>query len=565
MREAKPTPGRLRSQAEDRLKQQKVSAPRLSKEDERRLLYELEVHQIELEMQNEELRAARLETEANLERYTELFDFAPIGYATLNPDEVIQEINHMGARLLGKQRARLIGERFGTFLTLPDRSLLSSLIGKALDNESKDTCEVELAGHHDSPRHLRLTATGLAGSERTILLAYEDITERKVWENKVATTETALRDADRRKNEFLAMLSHELRNPLAPVRSSLFVLSHAKPGSEQARKAQNIIERQIEHLTRLVTDLLDVTRIARGKVQLQRERMELGELVRRTMDDYRDSFESNGLLMEGRFEAGPFWVDADPARMVQAISNLLSNAEKFTPRGGKVIVSLEHSGLGVALRVRDTGAGVAPELLSHLFEPFAQAPQPMARTGGGLGLGLAMVKGMIELHGGSVGIASEGLGRGTEVTILLPLEGAPAEKPAASAPKPAARSRRVLVIDDNADTADSMRSVLELGGHSVQVAYDGPQGIELARGFYPEIILCDIGLPGMDGYAVARALRADDTQRGVFLVAVSGYTRPEDLQHATAAGFDWHLAKPPNLEKLEQLISEAPDLPRMLH
>jgi CheY-like chemotaxis protein len=242
--------------------------------------------------------------------------------------------------------------------------------------------------------------------------------------------------------------------------------------------------------------------------------------------------------------------------VVQILSNLLGNAEKFTERGGRVVVSLRRKGPSVAaLRVSDTGAGIPKVLLGRLFEPFTQAPQTKERNRGGLGLGLAMVKGLVELHGGSVRIESEGPGRGTEVTIELPLEhrrAAPAPSPA---PRPVARPHRVLVVEDNPDSAETLQAVLTLGGHAVNVVPDGPSALELARTFRPEVVICDIGLPGMDGYDVARVFRSEDALRDIYLVALSGYAQPEDADHAMRAGFDCHLAKPIDPGELQQLLA----------
>lgn len=522
----------------------------------RRLVHELEVHQMELEIQNEELRAARAETERLLARYTELFDFAPIGYASLSPSGAILAINHAGAALLGLERARLVGKPLATFIAPRDRAALVALLDRAREADGKETCEVDLLVHSPA-RQLVLTAAVMAAQEPTLLLALEDISERKARDAELARSEKTLREADRRKDEFLAVLSHELRNPLAPIRNSLFVLGRAAPGSEEARKAQLIIDRQVTHLTRLVGDLLDVNRIRVGKIRLQRERIELGDLVRRTMEDQRASFESNGIALEGHFDPGLFWVNADASRLVQALSNLLGNCEKFTPRGGRVVVGLQRDGSHVYLRVRDTGIGIAAPLLERVFEPFAQAPQANDRTRGGLGLGLAMVKGLVELHGGTVSIASAGEGLGTEVTIGLLLEARFAPAADRSEP-PETRSRRVLLIEDNADSADSLSAALTILGHVVEVAYDGATGLERARRFRPEVAICDIGLPGMDGYAVARVFRADEALRSVHLVALTGYAQPEDLHRATEAGFDRHVAKPTSLETLRRVLAEAP-------
>jgi two-component system CheB/CheR fusion protein len=543
-----------------RIEESRSLPSELQQPEMRRLLEELQIHQFELEMQNEELRTARMEIEVALARYTELFDFAPIGYATLDEGGTIREINHAGARLLGQERRRLVGQPFAALIEPGQGEVFSRLLGAARASDAREMCLIDLRRFDSTGVKLRLSAVTLAHSAvagRAVLLAFEDITEWFDRERKLASTERALRAADRRKNEFLAVLSHELRNPLAPIRNSLYVLARAKPGTDKARKAQAVIERQTAHLTHLVDDLLDVTRIARGKVQLHRERLELGELLRSTIDDQRTTFEANGIRIESHIERGDFWVHVDPARIVQALSNLLGNAEKFTPQGGNVKVSLQRSGESVVLRVRDSGVGIADDMGPHLFEPFSQAPQSMDRTRGGLGLGLAMTKGLIELHDGTVTVASAGPGQGTTATVTLPLEATPPPA-AASAPQAPLRSRRVLVVDDNRDAADTLRDALALSGHEVEVSYDGPSGVEHARKLRPEIVICDIGLPRMDGYEVARALRADQALRGIYLVALTGYGMPDDVEHATAAGFDLHVTKPSNLEKLCRIVSDAP-------
>jgi len=371
--------------------------------------------------------------------------------------------------------------------------------------------------------------------------------------------EEELRAADRHKNEFLAILSHELRNPLAPVRSSLFVLGRAAPGSEQERRARAVIERQVAHMARLIDDLLDVTRITRGKVQLQREAVELGELVGRVAEDHRAGLAARGLELEVRLPGAPAMAWADRTRIAQAVGNLLANAGKFTPRGGRVTLSLERAGGRAVLKVRDTGVGINPEMLSRIFLPFAQADRTLDRSHGGLGLGLALVKGMVELHGGAVAAKSEGPGRGAEFSLELPLlqgDGAPPGAREEYAPRPAPGwRRRVLVVEDNLDAAESLREAIELMGHEVAVAHDGAAGLAAARAFSPAVVLCDIGLPGMRGYEVARALRADPRLSPTpVLVAVTGYALPEDQQRAAEAGFAHHLAKPPSLESLEKML-----------
>lgn len=365
-----------------------------------------------------------------------------------------------------------------------------------------------------------------------------------------------LQDADRRKDEFIAVLSHELRNPLAPIQNSLYILDRAPPGSDRSLRALEVIHRQTNHLSRLVEDLLDVTRIARGKIRLQRQRLDVVELVRRTVEDHLTSYFDAGIRLAASLPGTPLWVHADPTRLAQIVGNLLGNALKFTPRGGEVALALSEERDAATLRVRDSGVGIAPEVLERLFRPFSQADQTLDRSRGGLGLGLALVRGLAALHGGSASAASEGLGRGAEFTVSFPLDAAP--RAATPAPAPTVvLPRRVLVIDDNQESADTLKELLELSGHEVRAAYDGPSGIATAREFRPEFVLCDIGLPGMSGYAVARAMRSDPALESARLVALSGYALSDDVQRALEAGFHQHVAKPPALEVLEQLLASG--------
>jgi two-component system, chemotaxis family, CheB/CheR fusion protein len=383
-----------------------------------------------------------------------------------------------------------------------------------------------------------------------VLVAIQDISARK-------RAEAALHEESRRKDDFLAALSHELRNPLSAIVSSLYVLQRAGPAEGAGHRAAAIIDRQVGQLVHIVDDLLDVTRIARGKVRLECEVSELGEIVRRAMDDHRPSFEAAAIAFEGHVDSERLWVDADAPRIVQVIGNLFGNALKFTPRGGRVDVSMRREGGSAVVSVRDTGMGIVKEVREHLFEPFMQGPQSLDRGRGGLGLGLTMVKGLVELHGGVVEVASDGLGRGAEFTFLLPLV-APPVVAAASAARSHVPRHRVLIIEDNPDAAEGLRNLLTMRGHDVAIAFDGPAGLCSAKEVLPDVVLCDIGLPGMDGYAVARAIRADPALARTYLVALSGYAQPEDSQRSAEAGFDCHIAKPPKLQQLEQVIGGAP-------
>jgi len=375
--------------------------------------------------------------------------------------------------------------------------------------------------------------------------------------SRLVEAEESLREANRRKDEFLGMLSHELRNPLAPIRNSTYILRHAEPGTEQARRAQSVIERQTEHLTRLVDDLLDLTRIGCGKIELRRSRVDLREVVLRAAEDYRLLLDDRGVTFHTALPDAKVWADIDATRVTQVVGNLLHNASKFTGRGDEVRLSLTVDRDDAEIRVQDTGAGVDAALLPHIFDPFVQGERTLARAEGGLGLGLALVKGITELHGGTVHAGSAGKGKGSEFTVRLPLlAGRGAETRAEPRAEPRAdrgnAGRRVLVVDDSSDAAESLADIVRMLGHHVEVAYDGPTAIEKARASPPNVVLCDIGLPGMSGYEVALALRASlDT---VQLIAVSGYAQPEDVKRAIEAGFDGHVAKPCDPEKIERLL-----------
>ena len=518
--------------------------------DLRRLIHELEVHQHELEMQNEELRAARVEIEDGLARYSELFEFAPIGYVVVSSEGVIRAINLAGARMLAIDKRRLVGVSFLRCVEPQQHGELLAFLKRTLaqprSEESSETCELKLSGRARGALQVRLTGARVDGRAPDAMIAIEDMTAQK-------RAEAALREEIARKDEFMAVLSHELRNPLAAIDGGLTLLELGEPGDERASKALAILRRQVTHLTRMVDDLLDVARIARSRIALQREILPMDEIVTSTVDDHRASFEAAGVELSVRCDGKRPWVNADRTRMVQVLGNLLANALKFTPRAGRVDVVLRGADGRATLSVRDTGLGIAKEVCEHLFEPFIQAPQKLDRTRGGLGLGLTMVKELMRLHGGSAQASSPGVGRGAEFTVWLPLVPAPVQPPAPQ-PVPDARvARRFLVIEDNKDSAETLRALLALQGHEVDVALDGATGVELARSTLPDVILCDLGLPGMDGYGVARAIRAEHSLKHAYLVALSGYARPEDRQRTAQAGFDFHIAKPATLMQLREL------------
>jgi len=366
-----------------------------------------------------------------------------------------------------------------------------------------------------------------------------------------------LREVDRQRSDFLAVLSHELRNPLAPIRNCLYILDHAPPGGAQASKAKQIIDRQVNQLTRLVDDLLDVTRLTRGKLRIQKGRIDLSDLVMRTAEDHRLQFDEARIQFQVRIEpAQRIWVEGDDARLAQAIGNLLCNATKFTPAGGHVSLELGAEGSDRAvIRVQDDGVGISGEVFARLFEPFVQADDSLDRSKGGLGLGLSLVRSMVELHGGSIAAFSAGPGKGAVFVIRLPAEIQEQSRPEVTHPSRIPACRRVLLIEDNMDAVESLRELLALGGHIVEFALSGPEGLEKARQMKPDVVLCDIGLPGFDGYAVARAIRSDDSLRGLRLIALSGYAQADDLELARRAGFDLHVAKPATQQRLMEVLA----------
>ncbi|MBA2665038.1 MAG: response regulator [Bradymonadaceae bacterium] len=402
--------------------------------------------------------------------------------------------------------------------------------------------------------YIMVPVLGEHGEVEAIAGTTRDITELKQHE-------LALLEADRRKNQFMAVLSHELRNPLAPIKNSIFVLGQPGIAPEQAEHAREVLERQVDQLTRLVDDLLDATRVEHDKIQLQKKNLELNELVVHTVEDYRALFDARGVGLEVVRASEPVWVSGDWNRLAQIVGNLLQNAAKFTPSGGLTTVSVQSdTAIDQAfIEVVDTGLGMSAETLAHIFQPFMQADASLDHSAGGLGLGLALVKDLVHLHDGSVSATSAGIGKGARFQVRLPLKLSLATPPPPEAASyDARRHRKVLIIEDNPDVASMLQMVLEHKGHDVVLAHDGPQGIAIARHFKPDVVLCDIGLPGMDGYTVAQTMQADPELKSLLLVALSGYAMPSDIEQARQAGFDHHIAKPVNLDQLTQFIDEAP-------
>ena len=372
--------------------------------------------------------------------------------------------------------------------------------------------------------------------------------------NRVAA---ALIEADRRKDEFLAILAHELRNPLAPLRNALEAMRLKPHDREAASWARALMERQVTQMVRLIDDLLDLSRVSRGRIELKHERADLATLVQGALDVCGSAIAAASHRLTVNLPGEPLPLNCDPTRIVQVICNLLSNAVKYTPPGGHITLAARRKDGVVELSVRDTGMGIPAEMLTRVFDMFTQVPHAIERSQGGLGIGLTLVKRLVELHGGTVEARSPGPGRGSEFVVRLPerVHEQPPPSVAVLAEKPAALRRRILVADDNRDAADSLAYMLRIGGHDVRTAYDGQQALDVAQTFLPSLALLDLGMPRVNGYDAARRLRQSEHGRDMLLIALTGWGQPDDRNRSLAAGFDHHLVKPVDPSMLERLVA----------
>jgi signal transduction histidine kinase/ActR/RegA family two-component response regulator len=488
--------------------------------------------------------------------------------------------NHPIARALRTREPVFEPEVTDAWLQVAATSPRDLQVMRDLDFHSIMTVPLIAAERKVGALTLCYTAESGRHHTRAELALVEAVAHRAALTVENARLYHELQAADRRKDEFMAMLAHELRNPLAPIHNAVQLLQRLGPDEPRLVRTLEIIERQVIQQSRLLDDLLDVSRISRGTILLRPERLDLVRLVRNAAEDSRSALEEAGLTLTLELPEEPVWVEGDPTRLAQVMSNLLQNAAKFTDRGGSVGVGCNvwagtreagdgsewsdptphtlHPTLSAVITVRDTGIGIEPALLPHVFEAFTQADRSLDRSRGGLGLGLAMVKGLVEEHGGEVRVESAGLGHGTEFTLRLPLATAPAAVEE-SAPPAAVPSgpRRVLVVEDSRPAAEILRNLLESSGHTVEVAYSGPDAVPAAQQFQPDVVLCDLGLPGMDGYQVAAALRQNSATARVRLIALSGYGQEEDLGRSADAGFNLHLTKPVDYAELERLLGEG--------
>jgi CheY-like chemotaxis protein len=371
--------------------------------------------------------------------------------------------------------------------------------------------------------------------------------------------EQALKEEDRRKSEFLATLAHELRNPLAPLRNGLQVMKLAKKDAGQVEQARSMMERQLGHMVRLIDDLMDMSRISRGKIELRKERVELAKVLQHAIETSRPLIEAGDHDLTISVPSQPIYVDADPTRLAQVFANLLNNAAKYTEKGGQITLAVQRKAGEVVVSVQDTGVGIPAHMLPKLFEMFMQVDRSLERSQGGLGIGLSLVKRLVEMHGGSVEAHSDGPGKGSEFVVRLAVatqaeeRGAPGAAGDALVATPA--KCRILVVDDNRDSADSLAMLLRITGNEVHTARDGLEAVGAAGVFRPEVVLLDIGLPKLNGYEVGRRIRQQQGD-GVVLIALTGWGQEEDRCRSKEAGFDYHMTKPVEFKALQKVLAE---------
>lgn len=499
------------------------------------------------------LKAAERALRASEERFRRLVETAGEGIWEVDRHGRTTYVNQRMAEMLGTSTDQMIGGSPSLFVWPEDREPND---GPWELSAEAQTVEWRLRRADGSELWTQSASTPIRDVDGEIVGEFSmvmDITARK-------RAEEALREADRRKDDFLATLAHELRNPLAPLQNGIRILEQLGSRKPEAVQTHQMMGRQVGHMVHLIDDLLDVSRIARGKVQLSMESCDLVRIVHDTALDYRSTLENSGLGLRITLPDRPAWVFGDSTRLAQVVGNLLHNANKFTAPGGEVAVTVDLEGDEATVTVSDMGIGIDPGLLGAVFEPFSQAAQGPDRKSGGLGLGLALVRGLVEQHGGSVTAHSDGPGHGSTFQLRIPLQIADASRPARPSMRdgdPLSPGRhRILVVDDNEDSADSLAMLLEITGHEVRTANDGLRAIEEAQDFVPDVILLDIGLPGLSGLDVARRLREMPFLRSALIIAQTGYGQDEDRRRSLEAGFDHHLTKPLDLAELKKVLEE---------
>ncbi|HWA14919.1 MAG TPA: PAS domain S-box protein, partial [Gemmatimonadales bacterium] len=477
-------------------------------------------------------------------------------------DGKIQTWNNAAERLYGYTAAEAVGQSLSILIPTDRKDEEDRLIARILAGERISHFDTVRCDRHGKGIPVSLTISPVRDHDGRIVgtsKIVRDITEAKEAERRIYTLMSELREADARKDEFLAILAHELRGPLAPIRHRLEILKLAGDNPPLRKESIEKADQQLSQLVRLVDDLLDVSRITRNKLELRREQLELGDIISQAIEVARQMAEAQDHKVVVSVPMQSMKVDADPVRLAQIFGNLLQNAHKYSDPGATIWLSAERIGSEVQVSVRDTGIGIAPELLPRIFDLFTQARSRAERAQGGLGIGLTLVRQLVGMHGGSIEARSEGLGKGSEFIVRLPLATA---KTAVAMATPMGilqgmPVRRVLVVDDNSETADSLVVLLKLLGHETESAYDGLTAIELAEQFGPDVVLLDIGLPKLNGYEVCQRIRQQPWGQRIVMAAVSGWGQEADRRKSTEAGFDYHMVKPLDYNLLLRVLADS--------
>ena len=505
-----------------------------------------------------EIQASQKKSVEEIFQFRQLFQHASWGVVITDvQDDRLAFVNPAFAAMHGRTVEEMVGMPLAETFAPEARALLPELI-RAVETTGEHVYE-SLHIRKDGACFPTLTdAFALkdeAGAVRYRAANVQDVSGRKNLEASLRAQAESLEKADQRKNEFLATLAHEMRNPLAPLRNALDILRLNGHDPALIQNVREIMDRQVQQLGRLVDDLLDVSRISQGKLTLRRERIDVQALVTQALQTSAPLLEAHQHQLEVQLPNQPLPVEVDRARFIQILVNLLNNAAKYTPDGGRIAVAAALEGGEVVVRVRDNGVGVPVEMQARIFDLFTQIDLGAERTHGGLGIGLTLVRRLVELHGGRITCSSPGAGGGSEFAVYLPALATPRTAPAApAAAPPSESSRHILIVEDNADGRESLAMLLRLMGHRVETAADGPSGVQAVLTARPQVALIDIGLPGLDGYQVAAQVRAALAQ-DVFLVALTGHAQPEDRRRALEAGFDNHLTKPIDLDDLRDLLA----------
>jgi len=533
--------------------------------------------------------AARAAAEEASRRADYLAEASRVLSRSLNLDETIGAVLELSVPMLGDRAIVGLADKEGGVRRLEmypaprsdDAEAFSPQLRAAADEALRDRqfrlwrqekraaaiCPL-MAG--DEPRGALVVLGDAERFDAARIALVREVASRAAIAMENARLYSAVQDADRRKNEFLAMLAHELRNPLAPIRNAVHIMQGPDVAPPTMQWARDVISRQADHMARLIDDLLDVSRIVQGKVVVKPEKLSLTSLVDRSVEATMPKLESRGQELAVEVPQQPVMLDGDSVRLAQVLSNLINNASKFSPPNSRILLRGSYADGRVQISVKDEGQGIAPEFLPHIFDLFAQADQSLDRSQGGLGIGLTLVKHLVELHGGSVEARSEGLGKGTEVVVTLPArlaDGEPVEvTPIQTRFKPAASTQsaqRVLVVDDLMASAETLMTLLEMEGFEVKVANEGKAALRIAQEFRPDVVLLDIGLPGMNGFEVAHQLRSDPASRDALLIALTGYGEPESRTRSAQAGFDFHMVKPADVNLLLTMIANPQEVRRV--